>query len=1152
MKAIVVSLLLAAFINPAAAQVTPKSQLSQLSQLIAGTRVDITYRRPVARGRELFGALVPWGRVWSPSADTATRITFSTAVQINGSTLPAGAYSIWAIPDSTNWTIIFNRQATAFHMRYPNGQDVMRVKAVPARGGICRDVAVGVPDGRCGFGRAAAPLGNHDGAAEGARPLLSIATQNAPARYACETLTTPRNLAMFRNKCVLTISFAAVLVHSAAGQAATDPAWQDVGRAFQGTPTDGGGYVRYNFPRSDLKVMLGDVQLAPALALVSWAGFSGTPAMSHVMGDIVCTETELPRVLKALADGNFDVTAIHDHLNGEMPRLTYVHYHAMGAAADIGRRLDGVFKMTGAPRPVVAAAKPPPVTIDTAKVFTALGKRGKASGAVASLSFALISEPVMVDGAPVLGALAYGTPISIQQVSPTRAVATGDFSGTLHASCNRSCVRLQPTGSRRPLYTITSSTHRRTCTTRTSGSMVRSTRFWSVSKQRWTQRNSSRGEPDSRAHAGGRWFACEPQAAEVASSTRVRPQCSDARLILRNAHPRTPRQHPHRPGLDPGSRQADADEQPRSRRRREAGRADRLWRTRQGGAQLGCVSRHHRHARPPGERRDAADPERQAGGRAAHARHGAARAARQFQPGAEVGDVGGIRSARQARPDDVRPDDGRVRGSTSARRESCRARTRRSPAPPRSISAARSPERSPSPPGSAAWAARSRSRCRLPAACRICIEIDAARIQRRLETRYLDEVATSLDDAIARAQTRRLRATRTARSACSATPPKCCPQVVARNFTPQLVTDQTSAHDPMWGYIPPAKPDEDINELRAKQPDEYLKRTRAAMVHARRGDPRVAAPRRHRLRLRQQSSRAGAARRPRERVRLSGIRAGVHPRFVLRRTRSVPLGGALRRSRRHRRHRQRHARALSRRRAPAAMARLGRRADRLPGIAGADLLARSRPARQGRTALQRRWCATAQLKAPIVIGRDHLDAGSVASPYRETEAMKDSSDAVSDWPLLNFATGHRQRCGVDVIPSRRRRGHGIFAARGAGRCGRRIGRSGSATGAVPGQRSGDGCHASRRCRDMTRRSRWRASAAWICRRCRRFRPRALRPYRAKIFAPFATHARDRSCHRNRTRYSASGSSPTLFRRTSTHASVWRSDRASASRHSAES
>jgi hypothetical protein len=121
-------------VTPAGAQVTPKSQLASLSQMIGGTRVDIMYRRPVARGRELFGALVPWGRVWSPSADTATRVTISTALQVNGSVLAAGSYSVWAIPDSTSWTIIFNRQATAFHMRYPDGQDVLRVKAVPGRG----------------------------------------------------------------------------------------------------------------------------------------------------------------------------------------------------------------------------------------------------------------------------------------------------------------------------------------------------------------------------------------------------------------------------------------------------------------------------------------------------------------------------------------------------------------------------------------------------------------------------------------------------------------------------------------------------------------------------------------------------------------------------------------------------------------------------------------------------------------------------------------------------------------------------------------------------------------------------------------------------------------------------------------------------------
>jgi hypothetical protein len=117
-----------------AAQSPPKSQLGTVSQLISGARVDVVYRRPVARGRDLFGALVPWGRIWTPSADSAARITLSAPTEINGSTLAAGSYSIWSIPDSTSWTIIFNRVAIAFHLRYPDGQDVLRVKATPKRG----------------------------------------------------------------------------------------------------------------------------------------------------------------------------------------------------------------------------------------------------------------------------------------------------------------------------------------------------------------------------------------------------------------------------------------------------------------------------------------------------------------------------------------------------------------------------------------------------------------------------------------------------------------------------------------------------------------------------------------------------------------------------------------------------------------------------------------------------------------------------------------------------------------------------------------------------------------------------------------------------------------------------------------------------------
>jgi hypothetical protein len=118
----------------ACAQSAPRSQLGTVSQLVNGTRIEIVYRRPVARGRPLFGALVPYGRIWTPSADSAARITVSGPVEINGSALAAGTYGIWTIPDSASWTIIFTRDAAAFHLRYPEGHDALRVEAKPRQG----------------------------------------------------------------------------------------------------------------------------------------------------------------------------------------------------------------------------------------------------------------------------------------------------------------------------------------------------------------------------------------------------------------------------------------------------------------------------------------------------------------------------------------------------------------------------------------------------------------------------------------------------------------------------------------------------------------------------------------------------------------------------------------------------------------------------------------------------------------------------------------------------------------------------------------------------------------------------------------------------------------------------------------------------------
>jgi len=112
-----------------------RSQLGTVSQSVMSSKIDIVYRRPVARGRPLFGSLLKWGDIWTPGADSAARITFSTPIEINGSKLGAGSYSMWAIPDSVSWIVIFSSSSEVFHRNYPGeGQDVLRVRATPTKG----------------------------------------------------------------------------------------------------------------------------------------------------------------------------------------------------------------------------------------------------------------------------------------------------------------------------------------------------------------------------------------------------------------------------------------------------------------------------------------------------------------------------------------------------------------------------------------------------------------------------------------------------------------------------------------------------------------------------------------------------------------------------------------------------------------------------------------------------------------------------------------------------------------------------------------------------------------------------------------------------------------------------------------------------------
>jgi hypothetical protein len=115
-------------------QEIPKSQHARLKQHIGRLVVTIEYNRPVARGRRLFGGIVPFGEPWNPGADAASTIGFSGDVEVEGHPVPEGTYSIWAIPGAQEWTFILSRAAHVFHVPYPEGRDELRTTIRPGTG----------------------------------------------------------------------------------------------------------------------------------------------------------------------------------------------------------------------------------------------------------------------------------------------------------------------------------------------------------------------------------------------------------------------------------------------------------------------------------------------------------------------------------------------------------------------------------------------------------------------------------------------------------------------------------------------------------------------------------------------------------------------------------------------------------------------------------------------------------------------------------------------------------------------------------------------------------------------------------------------------------------------------------------------------------
>ncbi len=108
-----------------------KSEPALVMQMMGDARITVRYNRPVARGRVLFGGIVPYGQTWDPGADEATTITVDRPVTFGGAPLAAGSYSVWAIPQPGEWTLILSTKANVYHTPYPERHDALRVHVAP-------------------------------------------------------------------------------------------------------------------------------------------------------------------------------------------------------------------------------------------------------------------------------------------------------------------------------------------------------------------------------------------------------------------------------------------------------------------------------------------------------------------------------------------------------------------------------------------------------------------------------------------------------------------------------------------------------------------------------------------------------------------------------------------------------------------------------------------------------------------------------------------------------------------------------------------------------------------------------------------------------------------------------------------------------------
>jgi hypothetical protein len=212
---------------------------------------------------------------------------------------------------------------------------------------------------------------------------------------------------------------------------AADDGWQArVGEALGKTGSAApGGIYRVGLPRTDLKVTLDGVELKPGFALAGWLAFAPMGDQAMVMGDLVLTMDEVSPVMKKLAEGGIEVTALHNHLLRNQPFTMYMHVLGHGDPVKLAAALHTALAESKTPLSAAAAAPaaaPPPIDLDTAAIDQALGAKGANNGGVYQFGIPR-AEPIKDAGMDVPPAMGSANAINFQPTGGGKAAITGDF-----------------------------------------------------------------------------------------------------------------------------------------------------------------------------------------------------------------------------------------------------------------------------------------------------------------------------------------------------------------------------------------------------------------------------------------------------------------------------------------------------------------------------------------------------------------------------------------------------------------------------------------------------------------------------------------------------------------------------------------------------